>query len=498
MTIENAFHYYSIGNRGGRIEMNEKAIPIKFGTDGWRGIIADDFTVPNVRYCAQSLAEYLLASGQAGKGFVIGYDTRFASERFAAAAAEVLAGNGIKVALCSTAVPTPFISFAVVHEKAAGAIVITASHNPGDWNGFKIKTSDGASAPTEVEREVESRLPEIFASERVRRVPLEKALAEGLVRHLAISPAYDRRMLDLVDIQAIKDAGLTVAVDSMFGAGIGHFARILAGGKTRVKEIHGERNPVFPGMKQPEPIAKNLGELCAFVPKVGADVGLATDGDADRIGMVDEKGRPLTPLQIFALLALYLLEVRGERGAIVKTLTTTSMLNKLGVMYNVPVFETKVGFKYVAPLMLKHNALIGGEESSGFGFRNHIPERDGILAGLCLLDLMAKTGKRPSELIEHLYRKVGPHHYHRVDIEYPAEQRQTIVSRLKENLPSKLNGIAVSRVNTEDGYHFLLSDGSWLLIRFSGTEPLLRIYSEAPSLEAAKALIAAGREILKV
>ena len=474
------------------------AAPIKFGTDGWRGIIADEFTVPNVCYCAQAVAEYLAASDQASRGFVVGYDTRFASERFAAAAAEVLAGNGIKVALCSSAAPTPLISFAVVHQQAAGAIIITASHNPPEWNGFKIKTSDGASAPTEVEHEVEGRLPEIIRTDRVRRMPLEKALAEGLITHLDIAPVYDRRMAELVDLGAIRGGGLTVAVDSMFGAGIGHFARILAGGRTQVKEIHGERNPVFPGMKQPEPIGRNLTELCAFVPRVRADVGLATDGDADRIGMVDEKGQPLTPLQIFALLALYLLEVRGERGAIVKTLTTTRMLNKLGEMYNVPVFETKVGFKYVAPLMLAHNALIGGEESSGFGFRNHIPERDGILAGLCLLELISRTGKRPSELIEHLYSKVGPHHYHRVDIEYPADQRQAIVARLKDHLPTHLGGIPVSRVNTEDGYHFLLSDGSWLLIRFSGTEPLLRVYSEAPSLEAAKGLIAAGREILKV
>lgn len=474
------------------------AVPIKFGTDGWRGIIADDFTVPNVRYCAQSLAEYVVASHQAPKGFVIGYDTRFASERFAAAAAEVLAGNGIKVALCSSATPTPLISFAVVHQRAAGAIIITASHNPPEWNGFKIKTSDGASAPTEVEREVESRLPAVISSDRVRCVPLEKALTDGLITHLDIAPAYDRRMAELVDLEAIRKAGLTVAVDSMFGAGMGHFARILTGGRTQVREIHGERNPAFPGMKQPEPIGRNLTELCAFVPRVHADVGLATDGDADRIGMVDENGQPLTPLQLFALLALYLLEVRGERGAIVKTLTTTRMLNKLGEMYSVPVFETKVGFKYVAPLMLAHSAIIGGEESSGFGFRNHIPERDGILAGLCLLELMAKTGKRPSQLIEHLYRKVGPHHYDRVDIEYPAEERQAIVARLQDHLPARLAGIPVSRVNTEDGYHFLLADGSWLLIRFSGTEPLLRIYSEAPSLEAAKALIAAGREILKV
>ncbi|MDD5093613.1 MAG: phosphoglucomutase/phosphomannomutase family protein [Dehalococcoidia bacterium] len=471
---------------------------IKFGTDGWRGIIADDFTVANVRYCAQSLADYLHAKGTASQGLVIGYDTRFASERFADAAAEVIAANGIKVSLCAKAVPTPLVSFGIVRQKAAGGIVITASHNPGEWNGFKLKSSDGASAPTEMEQDVEKRLPEIIRKDRVKRIELKEAVSNGLVSYLEIDAPYVQQMGELIDIERIRQAGIKIAVDSMFGAGMGYFKNILAGGKTEVVEIHGERNPSFPGLKQPEPIGRNLAELCAFVPKTGADIGLATDGDADRIGVVDEKGNPLTPLQIFALLALYLLEVRGERGAIVKTLTTTSMLNKLAAMYDVPLYETKVGFKYVAPLMLQHDAMIGGEESSGFGFRNHIPERDGILAGLYLLDLVARTGKKPSELIDYLYSKVGPHHYDRVDVEFPAGDREAIIRRLKSNLPARLGGVEVKKVNADDGFHFCLADGSWLLIRFSGTEPLLRIYAEAPSLGQAERIIAEGRAVLKI
>lgn len=471
---------------------------IKFGTDGWRGIIADDFTVENVRYCAQSVAEYLLDSGAASKGLIIGYDTRFASERFAAAASEVVAANDIKVSLCSKAAPTPVISFGTAHKEAAGAIIITASHNPGEWNGFKIKTSGGASAPTEVEAEIEKRLPGIIDQNRVKHIPLKEGLDRGSIEYIDFVPAYTRRLAELVDVESIRQAGLKITVDSMFGSGSGCFKSIIGGGKTEIQEINGEHNPSFPGIKQPEPIAPNLSKLCALIRETNADVGLATDGDSDRIGIVDENGKALTPLQIFALLALYLLEVRGQRGAIVKTLTTTSMLQKLGELYNVPVYETPVGFKYIAPIMVAENALIGGEESSGFGFRGHIPERDGILAGLCFLDFMTKTKKKPSELIDYLYSKVGQHHYHRVDVEFPAHEREAIISRLTSNMPTCVAQTEVAKVNTTDGYHFLLSDGSWLLIRFSGTEPLLRIYAEADSLDRAQRLVAEGREILKV
>lgn len=470
---------------------------IKFGTDGWRGIIADDFTFANVRYCAQSVAEYLRDKGLARHGMVVGYDTRFASERFAAAVAEVLAGNGIKTSLCPQATPTPVVSYGVTLQKAAGAVIITASHNPAEWNGFKIKSADGSSAPTQVEAEIESRLPQVIAADRASIMPLEEGLRGGLISYADPAPAYIRHIGGLVDIEALRGCGLKVSVDSMFGAGSGFFRRILQGGRTQVIEINSERNPSFPGI-QPEPIARHLTRLSETIRQNGSAVGLATDGDADRLGVVDEKGNPLTPLQIFALLALYLFEVRGERGPIVRTVTTTSMLNKLGKMYGVPVHETKVGFKYVAPIMVSENALIGGEESSGFGFRGHLPERDGILAGLYLLDLMRRLGRSPSQLIDHLYSKVGPHHYNRVDLEFPPAERETIMARVASQPPTRIGPLDVARLNTADGHHFTLSDGSWLLIRFSGTEPILRIYAEAASLEQANSIISEGRKLLGV
>ena len=465
---------------------------IKFGTDGWRGIIADDFTFENVRYCAQGVAEHFQDKGLAQRGLVVGYDTRFASEQFAAAASEVMAANGIKVYLCPRATPTPVISYGIMHLKAAGGIIITASHNPAQWNGFKVKTEYGTSAPTEVVGDVESRLPQIIAQRRVKRLPLDQALSQGIIEYSDLDPAYLQHLGQLIDLESIRQAGFKVVVDSMFGAGVGYFKKILEGGRTEVVEINGERNPIFPGI-QPEPIARHLSKLSALVAKSGASVGLATDGDADRIGIVDEHGIALTPLQIFALLALYLLEVRGERGAIVKTVTTSSMLYKLGKLYGVPVYETPVGFKYVAPKMMAENALIGGEESGGFGFRGHLPERDCMVAGIYVLDFINRLKKTPSQLIDYLYSKVGPHHYERVDLEFPSTEREKIMERLASRMPTTIAQSEVTKFNPIDGYHFTLADGSWLLIRFSGTEPILRIYAEASTLERAKTLIAEGR-----
>jgi len=283
----------------------------------------------------------------------------------------------------------------------------------------------------------------------------------------------------------------------MYGAGIGYFRTLLGGGNIELTEINSERNPLFPGI-QPEPIAANLARLSAAVKQEKADVGLATDGDADRIGIVDENGVFLTQLQVFALLALYLLEVRGERGAIVKTITTTSMLYRLGEIFDVPVFETPVGFKYVAPVMIAQDVLIGGEESGGYGFRGHLPERDGILAGLYFIDLMLKTEKTPSQLLEYLYRKVGPHHYQRVDITFAGDERQAITSRLRNSSPSSLDGVRVAKLDTTDGFRFILADTTWLLIRFSGTEPVLRIYAESDSPERVERLLETGKKLAGV
>ena len=344
---------------------------------------------------------------------------------------------------------------------------MTASHNPGVWNGLKYKPDYAGSASPEVVAELEGRIGKIGATGGVKRLRLGDAIGQGLVEYHDPMPAYSRRIAQLVDLERIRQAHLRVVVDSMYGCGSGCFEALLSGGSIEVTEINAERNPLFPGI-QPEPIAKNLEMLCTMVGEMNADVGLATDGDADRLGIVDENGQYITTLQAFALLSLYLLEVRGERGPIVKSVTATDMVYRLGELFSVPVFETRVGFKYLGPKMMDEDALIGGEESGGFGFRGHIPERDGVLAGLYLLDFMVATGKRPSELVAYLYDKVGPHYYDRVDIPFPSERRGEVIERLKSLKPDRIHDAEVASVDTVDGFRYKFADGGWLLIRFLG------------------------------
>lgn len=483
-----------IGKGGRKIARKN---PIKFGTDGWRAVIAEDFTFENVRYCAQGVADYLKEAGLAERGLIIGYDMRFASEDFAAAVAEVIAGNDIKTFLCTGPEPTPVISYGVLARKAGGAVIITASHNPGIWNGFKYKNENGSSASDKVTARIVEFVSRAFDSEKVKRLSLSEARRKGLVEEIDLEPVYMEQISRLVDLEKLRNSGLKLVFDPMYGAGAGYMTKALAGGTTGITEIHGERNPLFPGIR-PEPIAENLSELSQAVKDHRAAVGLATDGDADRMGIVDEKGNFVTQLQVYALLCLYLLEVRGERGAIIKTITTTSMTYKLGELFNVPVHETKVGFKFVAPAMVEHDAIIGGEESGGYGFRGHVLERDGVLANLYFLDLMVSTGKSPSELIDYLYSKVGPHHYRRVDITFPPDERDAIIGRVGGARPESIDGSGVVKIDTTEGYRFFLEDGTWLLIRFSGTEPLLRIYTETNSPERAEKILKIGREIAGV
>jgi alpha-D-glucose phosphate-specific phosphoglucomutase len=470
-------------------------VRIKFGTDGWRGIIADDFTFDNVRICAQAVAQYLQENKPGKQSIVVGYDTRFASDEFASAAAEVLAANDITVFLCVKPTPTPVVSFAVPSTNSAGAIVITASHNPGRWNGFKFKGEDGASAPKEVTSQIERNIALLFRRKvKRKRLPLDRALRKGLVSCFDPRPSYFAHLSRLVDLGALRRHRLNIIVDSMYGAGAGYFKTILQDGNITVTEINAEKNPSFPEIN-PEPIARNLTRLSKLVVDHGADLGLATDGDADRVGIIDEKGRFLSQHQVFALLCLYLLEVRGQRGAMIKTLTSSTMISRLGEIFHVPVYETPVGFKYVAPLMIRENAIIGGEESGGYGFRGHIPERDGILAGLYFLDFMVKTGKSASQLLDYLYSKVGPHHYDRMDFHISAAQRRQVLQRLASGSPESIGGFKVTRVDTTDGFRFFFSEDSWLLIRFSGTEPLVRIYAEAENEEKVQSLLNEGRKL---
>jgi alpha-D-glucose phosphate-specific phosphoglucomutase len=473
------------------------ATSIKFGTDGWRAIIAEDYTFDNVRICAQAVAKYMQDSRVADRGVVIGYDTRFSSEDFAAATAEVMAGNGIRAYLCDRAAPTPTISFSILDKKAGGAVIITSSHNPAIWNGFKIKPEYAGSASPEIIAIVEKNIAEIQAGQaKVKRMKLEDGLQNKLIVPFNPAPAYLKHIATLLDVESIKAAGITVVVDAMFGAGIGYFPTVLAGGNTRVIELNNVRNPLFPGMHNPEPIEHNLAALRAGIAQYQARVGLATDGDADRVGMMDEHGVFINQLQVYALLMLYLLEVRGKRGPIVKTVTTTAMAVKLAKLYGIPVYETPVGFKYVGPKMMETGAIMGGEESGGFGFAGHIPERDGVVAGLFLLDLMIKLNKSPSQLIEYLYSLVGPHYYDRIDITLAPEHRDAAMTSAKSSKPATIAGLKVTGMDTLDGFRYTLEDGGWLLIRFSGTEPLVRIYTETTRQDKVQEILAAGRKIV--
>lgn len=469
--------------------MSQKII---FGTDGWRGSIAEDYTFANVRRCSQGFASYLLKQGKTGQTVIIGHDKRFLSENFALAAAEVMAANGFKVLLTDGATPTPVIAYAVVDKKAVGAINITASHNPPVDNGFKVRDEHGGAIPPDGLKQIESLIPE--TEEQVKRVPSVEAEAAGKIVRFDASINYISHLKDLIDLEPIINAGLNIVVDAMWGNGAGWFTHLLSGGTTKVTEIHNTRNPIFPEMKRPEPIPPNINVGLKTTVDLKADVLLITDGDADRLGVGDENGVFVNQLQVYALLAYYLLEIRKQRGAIVKTLSTTSMLEKLGKLYNVPVYETGVGFKYVAPKMLETDAMIGGEESGGYAFRGNVPERDGILAGLFMLDFMVKTHKKPSELLALLFSKVGAHYYDRIDTTFKGNrsEREKAIYAAK---PVTIGGLKVNGLNDLDGFKFLLEDGGWLLIRFSGTEPIMRVYCETTHQDKVKAILQDGLKI---
>lgn len=471
---------------------------IKFGTDGWRGRIAEDYTFDNVRRCTQGFAEYLREAfppDELKRGIVVGGDRRYASEHFAAAAAEVLAANNIPVHFCGGGVPTPVISFSVKSRNAIGAINITASHNPPTDNGFKVRDENGGAIAPDGLKKIEALIPADAAS--VRRTKFTDGVSSGIIKEFSADTQYIEQIRKMVDLEPIKRVGFKVLVDPMWGNGAGWFSRLLAGGKTQVIEIHSERNPIFPEMSRPEPIPPNIDVGLAHAKSIGADVVVITDGDADRCGFADEHGNFIDQLRVYGLLALYYLEVRREKGAIVKTLSTTSMLEALGKLYNVPVHEVGVGFKYVAPKMMETNAIIGGEESGGYAFRGHVPERDGILAGLFFLDFMVKTKKKPSQLLDWLFEKVGAHHYDRIDMTIEQAQRNRILTNLETQTPNQLADLNVTKVNRADGFKYILADDSWLLIRFSGTEPLVRIYSEAKTKEQVRSILADGERLVR-
>jgi alpha-D-glucose phosphate-specific phosphoglucomutase len=469
---------------------------IRFGTDGWRAVIADTFTFENLRLIAQAVANFIndKHEGNDPPQMVVGYDTRFLSDRFAMETARVLAANGIITWLTRTDSPTPAISFNVKEKGTDGGIVITASHNPPRYNGFKLKAAYGGSATADECALVEA---ELAAMEREARGPnlmdYQQALDQGLIRRFDPSWAYYEHLATLVDLDKISSGEMRVIADAMWGAGRGAFTSILSRTRLHTVEIRGALNPGFGGI-HPEPILPHLNELVAAVQREHADIGLATDGDADRIGAVDARGNIVDPHHIMSLALRYLVEVKEQRGDVVKTVSTTFMVDRLAAKHGLTVHETPVGFNYIADLMMHGDVLIGGEESGGISIRGHIPEGDGIIMGLLLLEIMAHYQSPLHEIIESLQAEHGPAHYGRIDAHLPHQRpKKQMVQTLVSQASASLAGESVVKVDTLDGVKFYLSDRSWLLIRPSGTEPVLRVYAEARSPEMVKALLEAGK-----
>jgi phosphomannomutase len=480
---------------------------IRFGTDGWRAVIAEDFTFANVARVAQATADFWKSEVQSPKSkvfgcelkVVVGYDRRFLSGRFAQITAEVFAGNHFQVILTPEPTPTPSVSFAVKHLRAVGGVVITASHNPAIFNGFKLKSYYGGSSDSETCRSVEGFLDR----NPVKTLPLAGAVKAGRIKIADVRPAHYAALKKLVDFKLIAKSKLRFAHDALFGVGAGCFEQLLAGTTCKVTTLNGNHDPLFGGIN-PEPIVQNYARSQAFLKKHPHDICLVTDGDADRVGGMDGHGGYLTTHQIICLLLHHLIVNRKGRGSasaktasarplrVVKALTTTSMVDKMCAAYGLPLVETGVGFKYICAEMLKGDVLLGAEESGGIGFPGHIPERDGIAAGLMLLELLATERVSVNRLLAKLEKQFGPHRYGRIDTHYPLQKRASLMEFLKNNTPDKLLGSPLADIKTFDGVKFVAEDSSWLMLRGSGTEPVLRIYAETKSAAGVQKLLKLG------
>lgn len=449
---------------------------IKFGTDGWRAVIADDFTFANLDRVTLATARYFRKHRKIRNGIVIGYDARFMSREFAERSAQVLAENGIKVKLASSIVSTPMVSLLTKLENAAGGVVITASHNPPRYNGFKIKGDFGGPAHPEMIAQVEKELARVM---KVKNVPPPKHTIQQLLekRKVLAIDMRQRYLDDLgtkIDLNRIRNSGINIIYDVMYGAG----QEVLDSVLPSVKQIHHIFNPSFGGVN-PEPLANNLTELMQTVPRDGYDIGIATDGDADRIGAVDEKGNFVDSHRIFSLLLKYLYEQKGLRGDVVKSFSVTQMVDDQCKKYGLQMFETPIGFKYICRMMTERDVLIGGEESGGLGVKGHIPERDGVFLGLMLCELMAVRGKKLGELVQELMDEFGHHEFKRIDLHITEKEKTAIMRRYQKGI-GEIGGYRVTGRKDTDGFKFFV-EGGWVLVRASGTEPLIRFYAEGNS-----------------
>jgi alpha-D-glucose phosphate-specific phosphoglucomutase len=464
---------------------------VKFGTDGWRGIIADDFTYENVRIAARAIAHYVIEHEDAKAGVCIGYDTRFGSRSFARVVAEVLAGAGIPVAFASKVTPTPELSFAVRGRKAAGGVMITSSHNPAEWNGVKYKASYGGSGSPAIIASIESYLEK----------PLALATTPAPIEEVDFSAPYIAALESFVDLKAIKASGYRFLIDTMYGAGKGYIAGIFERAGIPYVEFRSEMNPAFPGIN-PEPILPHIAATQQAVVAEHCDAGLITDGDADRIGSVDEHGNVVDAHKIFAVLLQWLLKRKQWPGDVTRAFNTTKMLDRIAAKHGRKLIEHGIGFKYVVDLMLEREILIGGEESGGVGISRHLPERDGLLNSLLLANVMADEHKTLGELVAALQEEYGEHQYGRIDMHISEELKQSAIRRAKAGV-SEIAGLKVLRIETLDGIKFFLENPAcankpnaaetWLLLRASGTEPLLRVYCESCSTDSVQQVLEAAR-----
>jgi phosphomannomutase len=462
--------------------------PIKFGTDGWRAIIAEEFTFENVRRAAQATAEYFKTVESTERAVFVGFDVRFQSNAFARAAAEVFLANGFRVVMLDRPYPTPYVSFEVRRRMFAGGVMITASHNPAAFNGFKVKAHFGGSATPAITAKIEENLK----NGEIRGLSPNPPAPETI----SPEPYYFDHLKSLVDWPRIADSKLKIVVDSMHGCGGYILEQLLRETSCTVETIRGNPDPLFGGIN-PEPMMPQLEPLGERVRKTVSDVGLATDGDADRLGIVDETGEYVNTLLTLSLLLLHVYRTKGWRGAVARTYSQSLLVPRIASKFNLQLFEKPIGFKNIAELMLEREILIGGEESGGIGLSRHLPERDGIFINLLFLDLMAASGKSCTELIHDLWREFGEFHYDRRDLHVPIEAGNQVVATWKNNPPATLAGLRVQEVGKLDGSKVFLENDSWILFRQSGTEPLLRVYCEAPSRAAVAEIMGAGLKFVE-
>lgn len=469
-------------------------VNIKFGTSGWRAVISDEFTYSNLRVVAQAIAEHLKDGGIAGKGAVVGYDTRFMSESFAREAACVLAGNGIRVYISDRDVPTPVISYEILRRGAAAGLNITASHNPPQYNGIKFSPAWGGPALPETTRDIEDRANAIMKTGNVSSMDYDEARVKGLIEETGMVRPYLEALKDKVDFSLIETRAPRVAIDPLYGTARGYIDTVLKGVGLEVTMLHDRRDPYFGGHR-PEPAEEYLEELSRVVVDGGYTIGLATDGDADRFGIIDEDGEFITPNEIIALALDYLVRVRGLEGGVARSVATTHLIDRVAELHGREVFETPVGFKFIGELISQDKIVIGGEESAGLTIKGHVPEKDGILACLLALEMVCHEGASLGKQLDRLFEKTGKVLTRRVNLTLTEELKSGLVKKLK-SAPSEFGGKKVARTVTVDGYKFVLEDGSWLLMRLSGTEPVVRLYVEAGSADELMELCSAGERFI--